>query len=290
MLEVKAFAKINWRLAVTGRRADGYHQLHGLMQSISLYDDVCLSLSDIDECYLEPALDIKPEQNLALRAWLLLKKRLGLQQCLKIEITKRIPTGGGLAGGSSNAAAVLNGANQLLNLGLSLPQLQKLGLELGADIPFCLQGGLALAAGVGDELKLLSPPKPLWLLLAFAGQTVPTERIFQQYRASDQAFTPLPQAELETEQMLQALAGGDLAGIQKGFRNDLQPAAQALYPNLFTLEQIMRDQGLKPTMTGSGGVFFALCESEQQALAAQNKLADKIVWIAVVSTIAPCSK
>ena len=285
MSEVKAYAKINWRLAVTGRRADGYHQLHGLMQSISLYDVLRLTPAANDEFCMEPSLNLLPEQNLAWRAWLLLKERLSLKQCLKIEVNKRIPVGGGLGGGSANAAAVLNGANQLLNLGLSLQQLQKMGLELGADIPFCLHAGLAKACGVGEELTGLSPPQPLWLLLAFAGLPIPTERIFQQYQASGQPFTPLAQAEAETASMVKALANGNLAEIQNGFRNDLQPAAQALYPNLLTLEQIMRSQGLKPTMTGSGGVFFALCESEQAALAAQGKLKDKIAWTKIVHTI-----
>ena len=284
MLKINAHAKINWRLAITGRRADGYHQLHGLMQSISLYDTLILAKSTADQCQMEPPLGVLAQQNLALRAWLLLKERLGLQQCLSIAITKRIPAGGGLGGGSANAAAVLNGANQLLGLGLSLTQLQQLGLELGADIPFCLQGGLALATGIGEELLKLSSPPPLFLLLAHNGEAVSTAEVFAQYKNSGQAFTALAQAVTETKLLTQALLSANLVAIKSGLHNDLQAASLKLYPNLAVVEQALRQLGLEPLMSGSGGVFFALCESEQAAYAAQSALQGKVAWTAVVQT------
>ena len=299
ILSIAAPAKINWRLAVTGRRADGYHLLIGLMQSISLHDTVHLRLSDVDSCRVTPPLPLGQQDNLAFKAWQLLKSHLKLKHCLEIVIEKRIPVGGGLGGGSADAAAVLKGANELLDLRLGLDELTVLGRPLGADVPFCLLGGLAKAAGTGEILAPLTAPPPLRLLLAnpgFAVPTtqeampdgsdefwVPTAQVFKHFRESGKPFADANAEEKACEKLAQALAQGDIAAINNLLANDLAPSARQLYPQISLLEQQMRNLGLAPLLSGSGGTVFAIIENCKWQMA-NGKLKDLNYRWQIVST------
>ena len=146
-IELSAYAKINWSLLITGQRDDGYHTLMSLMEQVDLADEITVQKAAFDQIACPPL----PEDasNLALAAWLALKKKLNLKDCLRIQIKKNIPLASGLAGGPSDAAAGLRGANELLDLGQTDEQLAELGLSLGADLPFCLAGGAAVVSGIG---------------------------------------------------------------------------------------------------------------------------------------------
>ena len=276
-LTIEAAAKINWRLKIVGRRPDGYHLLCGLMQSISLADTIYLRTGARDSCRISIGPPIKQEDNLAYAAWLLLKRELNLGYSLEIEIEKRIPPGGGLGGGSADAAAVLNGANELFELGLSLEDLSRIGLLLGADIPFCLLGGLAQAEGVGEKLVSLPPPD-MPLLLVNAGFRVPTAQVYAHYAQSGYAFAAASAEREICAKLSAALNSGDIPAINALLDNDLAQSVRQLYPAIGALEQQLRALGLTPQISGSGGTVFALVESSGALKKAKQALAN-VPWV-----------
>ena len=160
-LTLKALAKINLGLDVLGRRDNGYHDVRMVMQTIYLYDNVTLTRIEEPRIQVETNLSYLPvdENNIAYKAAKLLIDEFGIQEGVHIKLEKRIPVAAGMAGGSSNAAAVLVGMNRMFDLGLSQSELMERGVSLGADVPYCVMRGTALAEGIGEELSSL-PPMP----------------------------------------------------------------------------------------------------------------------------------
>jgi 4-diphosphocytidyl-2-C-methyl-D-erythritol kinase len=197
---------------------------------------------------------------------------------MEIVIEKRIPLGGGLAGGSGDAAAVLKGANGLFQLGLAREELSALGLRLGADIPFCLLGGLARAQGVGERLTKLPLPPALPLLLVNPGLSLPTAQVFARYSQSGAVFAAEQVEETACAALAQALARGTKPAIEALLENDLAPSARQLCPVIAVLEQRLRALGLSPLLSGSGGTLFALAESTAALKEAAQSLAD-LPWV-----------
>ena len=273
---IQAPAKINWSLEISGVRADGYHLLNSLMQQIELFDQVELILSDQDSCSCAGVAD---EGNLALRAWLAIKKRLGLRECLEISIQKNIPIGAGLAGGSSDAAAVLRGANQLLSLGLDQPELMSIGLSLGADVPFCLEGGACLVQGIGEKLTPLPKIPSYWLLLANPGFSVATPQV---YRSYDQVGSDAAPDIALLQKLLEQNSPEKASDV---WGNQLFDAALQLHPQLKEIESAFASCGLSALMSGSGGTFFAVCGDEEQARQAAASLGQRLPWVKAVRTL-----
>lgn len=262
-----AAAKINWSLDVLGRRADGYHLLKMIMQRISLFDTVTVSIGAVDALSCDGNLP-QDERNLAFRAWLLLKKELGLKDCLQIKVEKQIPAAAGLGGGSADAAAVLLAANRLLKLGLKGEELAPLALSLGADVPFCLLGGAALAEGIGEILTPLPGLPAYHLVVANPGIGVSTPEIF---RAFDAIQPPPPP--IDTEGLLKALKAGDIPAIGGLLANHLEWATLKKYPVVAKLKEDMSAAGLYPLMSGSGASVFGLAVGAEEAEAAAERLA-----------------
>jgi 4-diphosphocytidyl-2-C-methyl-D-erythritol kinase len=186
---VRAYAKINLTLDISGRRADGYHELATVMQTVDLYDTLCLTATDDDRVKL---ICTRPElsnaENLAARAAQLVRQRLAIRQGVLIESYKRIPMAAGLGGGSSNAAAVLLALQQWWQLPLSSFDLLDMAAVLGSDVPFFLTGGLALCEGRGERVTPLAPywpPSMRWLLLLKPAISVSTAAVFRNLPASD---------------------------------------------------------------------------------------------------------
>ena len=256
ILQLPAPAKINWFLHVTGRRADGYHQLQTLFQCVSLSDSIDLRLrTDARIERPQGMAGVAPEQDLVVRAARLLQQHTGCTLGVEISVTKRIPAGGGLGGGSSDAATVLIGLNRLWGLGLSRPQLQTLGLKLGADVPFFIFGHSAFAEGVGEELQALElPERNLWLL--DPGVSVPTAAIFQ---APELTRNSSP---ITIQGFSEAAQRGSMEVLLETTRNDLQAVAAERYEKvrqaLFWLHTQPPCRHVR--MTGSGGCCFALVE------------------------------
>lgn len=278
MYQGVGLAKVNLSLELVGKRADGYHELASVMQTVSLCDVV----------ELEPAAGIGLEcdlpglaadgSNLAWRAAELMCREYGLPGAM-IRLHKEIPLGGGLAGGSSDGAQVLLGMNQVYGLGLEPAELVPLALELGADVPFCLEGGTRLATGVGERLSPLAACPELRLVLVNPGFAVDTAGVYRQY---DQM--PLQKPAGMTERMVRALAAGSPALIRESLYNGLEPAAFALFPKLWEIKEELSGLGLAALLCGSGATVMGLAADKKRAAIAAEALRGKYPFVQAVTT------
>jgi len=278
-LKIPARAKINWALDVLGKMPDGYHSLEMVMQTISLADQVTLTQSPGEDAVSSSAPLPGGAGNLALAAWLLLKKRCNLEQGLDIYIEKNIPVAAGLGGGSADAAAVFLGANRLFGLGLDHRQLAELALPLGADIPFCLLGRAALARGKGEILQPFGPVPRQWLVLVNPGIPLSTALVFRNYSLPENR----PKADIET--LKEALLRGEAEGIAPLMFNALEETAQALCPQISEIKRDLRSLGLQPLLSGSGPTVFAPAQSRAAAARAAAVLCGRWPFVEIAYTL-----
>jgi 4-diphosphocytidyl-2-C-methyl-D-erythritol kinase len=247
-LTVAAPAKLNLFLHVTGRRADGYHTLESLFCLIDLADTI--ELHDRDDATIariDGASGVSEDDDLAVRAARALREAAGTGRGASIRVTKRIPLGGGLGGGSSDAASVLLGLNRLWSLGLARADLMRIGVRLGADIPFFLAGGAALARGIGDVLQPMSIPT-YWVALAMPPAQVSTAAMF----ASAELTRSVPSAKMDV--------------FSEGYgHNDFERAADAQFPQVREAVLALRRASPLARMTGSGACVFAPFVAERDA-------------------------
>ena len=267
-MRIAARAKINWTLDIVGKREDGYHLMDMLMQPISLADDI--TLLPQKELTLSvsgfPRVNPGPE-NLALRAAILLKQATGYTGGASIHVHKRIPVGAGMGGGSADAAGVLTGLNRLWGTGLTQAELETLGLQLGADVPFCLRGGLQRAQGVGELLTPLSCGGLYWLVVIQSCPGLSTKEVFSRF--SLEACEGKPDTQGATE----ALAQGDWRRLCACLGNVLQAVSAELRPEISEAIAALRAQGAAGAwMTGSGSAVFGLFTSAPAARAAAQSL------------------
>ncbi|MGI6143346.1 MAG: 4-(cytidine 5'-diphospho)-2-C-methyl-D-erythritol kinase [bacterium] len=267
-LVLPAYAKINLALDVLGRRPDGYHEVEMVMQNIALHDLVILEGRPGGEISLrcsDPG--IPRDENLAYRAALLLKKEYGVKEGVAIYIEKRIPVAAGLAGGSTDAAAVLRGLNKLWHLDLCRAELQELGKNLGADVPYCIQGGTCLARGIGEILTQLPPLLPAWLVLAKPPGGLATGAVYRGLDLTRLKYRPRLKA------LITALEAGSLEGVAANLGNVLQGVSEGLVPEIALLRRALLARGaLGSLMTGSGPTVFGLVAEEKKARAVAKKL------------------
>lgn len=275
----KAYAKINLTLDISGRRADGYHEIETIMHTISLCDIVTVKPSRRAGVLLRCNLPYVPcdQRNIAYQAALLFFEALGRRGAVSIDLRKRIPVGAGMAGGSADAAAVLRLLNQGYGRPFSLEKLKKIGLRLGADVPFCLEGGCRLACGIGEILSPASPLPDCALAVVKPRFSISTKKLYEKI---DQA--PL-QGRPDTSAMLEALAQGDLAQIGRLLANAMEGAALPERPQIEEIRQALLASGaLGARMTGSGSAVYGIFAQEHQARTALKKLAFPGVqtWVA----------
>ena len=267
-MRIAARAKINWTLDIVGKREDGYHLMDMLMQPISLADDI--TLLPQEELTLSvsgfPRVNPGPE-NLALRAAVLLKQATGYTSGASIHVHKRIPVGAGMGGGSADAAGVLAGLNRLWGTGLTQAELETLGLQLGADVPFCLRGGLQRVQGVGELLTPLSCGGLYWLVVIQPCPGLSTKEVFSRF--SLEACEGKP----DTQGAAEALAQGDWRRLCSCLGNVLQAVSAELRPEISEAIAALRAQGAAGAwMTGSGSAVFGLFTSAPAARAAAQSL------------------
>ena len=255
-------AKLNLFLHVTGQRVDGYHTLQTLFRFVGLYDMLRFVPRSDDRVVLaNPIPGVAPETDLTVRAAEALRRAAGIRDGVTIHLLKRLPMGGGLGGGSSDAATVLLALNYLWRLGASQAELQALALPLGADVPIFVFGQSAFAEGVGEALSPVALP-PAWYLILHPGVAVPTARIFT---APDLTRDTPP---------IEACAWAD-AMVRGVGANDLEAVAVALYPEVGMALDWLRAQPEttgRIRMTGSGACVFAVFDDEQTAQAVQQRL------------------
>jgi 4-diphosphocytidyl-2-C-methyl-D-erythritol kinase len=271
-----ARAKLNLTLDVLGRRADGYHELLSVMQSLELADRLVVSLtSDGIEVAGGPDLP-PPRENLAYRAVEVLREKTGFRAGVRVEIEKRIPVAAGLGGGSADAAAALAAVNHLLGLGLTSHRLAVLAAEVGSDVPFCLVGGTALVTGRGERLSLLPSAPSMWLVLARPSLAVATVAV---YEAWDRHGRPGPPA---SPRLVAALNRQDFAGMVAVLGNQLEPVVLQLYPQVAALKETLAGWGaLKVWLCGSGPTLAALAAGYEAAseIARRSEAAGYQTWL-----------
>lgn len=256
-MTLPAPGKLNLFLHVTGRRADGYHMIESLFVPVDRCDMLSFTLRDDEDIVRTHGLShVSDRDDLAIRAALALRAASGVRRGVAIGVTKRLPVGGGMGGGSSDAATVLLALNRLWQVGLSREALMEIALSLGADVPFFISGRPALARGIGEILQPVSLPM-MWFLVVMPPVEVPTAEVFSA-------------AEL-TRNTLSA----KMCVFSEGYgRNDLQPVAAARFPGIAEcLEALAREAPASDArMTGSGASVFGVFSSEDLAQHALSRM------------------
>jgi 4-diphosphocytidyl-2-C-methyl-D-erythritol kinase len=275
-MRVRAPAKLNPFLSVGSLRADGYHEIESVMQSVSLYDT--LTLAPAHALAIEDPLGLGPS-NLALRAASALGALHGGRGAA-LSLSKSIPVAAGLGGGSADAAAALVGCNALWGLNVSRKALEKIGATIGADVPFCVRGGTAAVRGIGETMSSLPVRAPVWWVLGTSHLALSTAAVYAE-------FDRLGGGEIgDPYEVADALARGDLARLAESLRNDLQPAALSLHPSLDAGRRALIDAGaLAVVLAGSGPTWCALCSSEAHAREVAARAAAAFVRAEVVHSV-----
>ena len=271
-IELKALAKINLGLDVLGRRENGYHDVRMIMQSIFLYDEVRIEKKEAAGIEVETNLKFLPvgEDNIAYKAAKLLIDEFGIGEGVRITLRKHIPVAAGLAGGSSNAAAVLFGMNRIFRLGLSQKDLMERGVKLGADVPYCIMRGTVLAEGIGEELKRLPAMPKCTVLIAKPPISVSTKTVYEALDSKEITEHP------DIDGIIKGLELGNLKMIADSMGNVLEKVTVPMHPEIEEIKQEMKEAGaLGAMMSGSGPTVFGLFESRAAARAAQRNIREK---------------
>ncbi|MDD2979858.1 MAG: 4-(cytidine 5'-diphospho)-2-C-methyl-D-erythritol kinase [Hespellia sp.] len=268
-MDLKALAKINLGLDVLGIRDDGYHDVKMVMQSIYLYDDVIVEKKEepgielISNLYFLPTDD----KNIAYKAAKMLMDEFQVKEGVRITLKKFIPVAAGLAGGSSNAAAVLYGMNQIFHLGLSQKELMERGVKLGADVPYCIMRGTVLAEGIGEKLTPLPAMPKCYVLIAKPPISVSTQMVYEELDAKEIAEHP------DIEGIIKGLEQNSLDQIAAAMGNVLELVTIDKYPVIEDIKNIMKECGaLNAMMSGSGPTVFGIFRERAKAKQAQIKI------------------
>ncbi|MFB6366487.1 4-(cytidine 5'-diphospho)-2-C-methyl-D-erythritol kinase [Paenibacillus elgii] len=255
----KAPAKINLSLDVLHKREDGYHEVEMVMTMVDLADRIEMQELPRDTIIISSQAGYIPldEKNLAFQAARLIKDRYDVKQGVYIHLDKKIPVAAGLAGGSSDAAATLRGLNRLWRLGIGTDELQKLGAELGSDVPFCVTGGTAIARGRGEKLEPIESPPQCWVILAKPPINVSTSEIYGKLNTAGIRKHP------STEGVLRAIREKRFDLLCGELGNVLEEVTLDLYPEVRQLKEVMVKLGAEGVlMSGSGPTVFGLVSKE----------------------------
>lgn len=268
-MKLRAFAKINLGLDVIRRREDGYHEVRMIMQTIQMYDQLEMEKKNIPGIDLTTNLSYIPvnENNLVYKAAKLLMDQYHIREGVSIDLNKFIPVAAGMAGGSSDAAATLVGMNKLFHLGLSKEELMKIGVKIGADVPYCIMRGTALSEGIGEKLTPLSPMPSCYILIGKSGISVSTKFVYTNLKLNEHTKHP------DIDGMLQALKQQDLRGITDRMENVLESVTIPAYPVIEEIKNHMKEHGaLNALMSGSGPTVFGIFDDKKKAEFACEKL------------------
>lgn len=271
-IRLKARAKINLGLDVLGKRDNGYHDVRMIMQTIGIYDRVIISKIAEDDIRIKSNLYFLPvnENNLMYKAASLLKERCGYSGGVEIDLNKFIPVSAGLAGGSTDAAATLFGINRLFELSLSTKELMEIGVEIGADVPYCIMRGTALAEGIGEKLTRLNPLPRCWILIAKPPINVSTKLVYESLDMNGVDKHP------DIDGIIAAIDRQDIAGVCSCMGNVLENVTVPLYPVIDSIKKDMMEHGaINAMMSGSGPTVFGIFPDEKTTLDCQTFLKKK---------------
>ena len=281
-IELKSRAKINLSIDVLGKREDGYHLVEMIMQTIDLYDVIKIrELSSDDIIIKSNSKDIPlDDTNIVYKAINLLRDKFNINKGIEVFLQKNIPIAAGMAGGSSNAAAILVGLNKLWSLNLSELDLQELGLNLGADVPFCISGKTALAKGIGEELTFVKGlPKDISILICKPEIFVSTKDVYEGLDLNNIQIRP------NNEKLLEYLKEEDVSSLAKNMVNVLEGVTSNSYIEIKDIENtIMENGALGSMMSGSGPTVFGLYKNREDALSCKKKLLRKYKQVYIVNS------
>lgn len=270
-LYTKALGKINLSLDVIGKRPDGYHDLKMVMQTVELHDVIEIEKAErgINICCSNPLVPDN-NSNIAYKAAAALSEYTHKQLDVTIKIDKNIPVAAGMAGGSSDAAAVLKGINQLYELGISFEELLKIGKTLGSDVPYCLYGGTMLAEGTGDVLTSLAPYNGIDIVLVKPKIEVSTAWVYKNYDASKVKLRP------DTESLIAAISTKDIKSVAAKLGNVLESVTVEAYPIIDEIKkELVRYGASGSLMSGSGPTVFGIFGNNSDAKLAFERISNR---------------
>ena len=268
-ISVKALAKINLGLDVVRRREDGYHEVRMVMQTIHLFDRLEISRNDSGQITMETNLSFLPtnENNLVYKAAKLLQDEFAIKDGVHVWLHKYIPVAAGMAGGSTDAAAVLYGMNRIFELGLTKEQLMERGVKIGADVPYCIMRGTALAEGIGEKLTKLPPMVKCPVLIAKPQISVSTKFVYENLKLNDNTIHP------DIDRLVADISEGDLTRIAADMGNVLETVTIPEYPVIAEIkENMMQNGAVNAMMSGSGPTVFGLFADESTAVKAYEAM------------------
>lgn len=268
-MELKALGKVNLGLDVLGKRENGYHDVRMVMQTVYLYDHICM------QKVKKPGIDISTnlyylpvnENNLVYKAVKLLIDEFGITEGIKVSLDKHIPVAAGMAGGSSDAAAVLFGMNRMFGLGLSRKELMDRGLAIGADVPYCIMRGTVLAEGIGEILTPLPPMPRCAVLLAKPPVAVSTKLVYEKLDSKEILWHP------DIDGIIEGLKHQNLYEVASNMGNVLEEVTVSEYPVIEEIKNAMKAAGaLNAMMSGSGPTVFGIFDDKNKARLAMQKI------------------
>ena len=268
-ISVKALAKINLGLDVVKRREDGYHEVRMVMQTIHLFDRLEIKKNHSGRIAITTNLPFLPnnENNLVYKAAQLLMDEFQIKDGIDVKLHKHIPVAAGMAGGSTDGAAVLYGMNKLFDLGLSRQDLMQRGVRLGADVPYCVMRGTALAEGIGEELTALPPMVKCPVLIAKPQISVSTRFVYENLKLDE--TTPHP----DIDRLVEDIKNKDLQAIAGDMGNVLETVTIPNYPVIAQIKEHMMEHGaVGAMMSGSGPTVFGLFDNEAAAVSAYEAM------------------
>ena len=262
----KAYAKIKLGLDVIRRRPDGYHEVKMIMQTVGIYDVLTFQKREGTGKFPDIVISLDKEElpcdknNLIYKAAELIMKAYNIREGVDITLNKNIPIAAGMAGGSTDAAAVFHGLNELFGLSMSLEEMKQMGVKIGADVPYCIVGGTMLSEGIGEILTPLPAPPKAFLVIAKPDISVSTKFVYENLHADTLIYHP------DIDGMVEALRQGSLAGITDRMGNVLETVTQKAYPVIAELKEEMRNGGAQNAlMSGSGPTVFGIYKEQGAA-------------------------
>ncbi len=268
-ISVKALAKINLGLDVVRRREDGYHEVRMIMQTVHLFDRLEISKNTSGQITMETNLAFLPtnENNLVCKAAKLLTDEFGIKDGVHVWLHKHIPVAAGMAGGSTDAAAVLYGMNRIFDLGLSKEELMERGVKIGADVPYCVMRGTALAEGIGEKLTKLPPMVKCPVLIAKPQINVSTKFVYENLKLDADTEHP------DIDRLVADIREKNLTKIAADMGNVLETVTIPAYPVIADIKENMLQNGaVNAMMSGSGPTVFGLFEKEADAVQAYEAM------------------
>lgn len=271
-IRLKARAKINLGLDVLGKRDNGYHDVRMVMQTIGIYDRLIVTRIDEDEIRIKSNLSFLPvnENNLIYKAAKLIKEQYGIKDGIEADLNKFIPVAAGMAGGSTDAASTIFGMNKIFGLNMSQKDMMEAGVKLGADVPYCIMRGTALAEGIGEELTRLPDMPKCWILVAKPPINVSTKLIYDKLDMAEIEVHP------DIDGIIEAIKQQDINKIAERMGNVLESVTIPLYPVIDEIKQDMINNGaINAMMSGSGPTVFGIFPDEKTTLKCQQFIKNK---------------